>query len=209
MTKMKSKKMTKSTFAIIIMGIVMVAMLAFGGTFAYFTATNSSKNASFTTGTVKLGANTVATVEGLAVSGKSVLDGAVTVASASNVDTYVFVTFTVGKIDGAEPVANKAAYDAATGEAYFVQYEVGSDWTAITGKTGVYGKKVAANTSDPLTVCDSIVFWGKSASTEAATGSLMGKSIKIEIVSEAIQAFSEATQAAFADANAAYNALHA
>ena len=39
MTKMKSKKMTKSTFAIIIMAIAMVAMLAFGGTYAYFTAT--------------------------------------------------------------------------------------------------------------------------------------------------------------------------
>ena len=38
MTKSKSKKMTKSTFAIVIMAIVMVAMLAFGGTYAYFTA---------------------------------------------------------------------------------------------------------------------------------------------------------------------------
>ena len=38
MTKMKSKKMTKSTFAIVIMAIVMVAILAFGGTYAYFTA---------------------------------------------------------------------------------------------------------------------------------------------------------------------------
>ena len=38
MTKMKSKKMTKSTFAVIIMAIVMVALLAFGGTYAYFTA---------------------------------------------------------------------------------------------------------------------------------------------------------------------------
>ena len=39
MTKLKSKKMTKSTFAVIIMAIAMVAMLAFGGTYAYFTAT--------------------------------------------------------------------------------------------------------------------------------------------------------------------------
>ena len=38
MTKMKSKKMNKSTFAIVIMAIVMVAILAFGGTYAYFTA---------------------------------------------------------------------------------------------------------------------------------------------------------------------------
>ncbi len=39
MTKMKSKKMAKSTFAVIIMAIVMVALMAFGGTYAYFTAT--------------------------------------------------------------------------------------------------------------------------------------------------------------------------
>ena len=38
MTKLRSKKMTKSTFAVIIMAIAMVAMLAFGGTYAYFTA---------------------------------------------------------------------------------------------------------------------------------------------------------------------------
>ncbi len=54
MTKIKSKKMTKSTFAIIIMAIIMVAMLAFGGTYAYFTATASDKSATFTTGSVKL-----------------------------------------------------------------------------------------------------------------------------------------------------------
>ena len=54
MTKMKSKKTTKSTFAIIIMGIIMVAMLAFGGTFAYFTATATTKTGSVTTGTISL-----------------------------------------------------------------------------------------------------------------------------------------------------------
>ena len=54
MTKMKSKKMTKSTFAIIIMGIVMVAMLAFGGTFAYFTATATNKTGTVQTGTISI-----------------------------------------------------------------------------------------------------------------------------------------------------------
>ena len=38
MTKLKSKKMSKSTFAVIIMAILMVAMLAFGGTYAWFTS---------------------------------------------------------------------------------------------------------------------------------------------------------------------------
>ena len=52
---MKSKKMTKSTFAIIIMAIAMVAMLAFGGTYAYFTATaGTGKQGSFHTAKVEL-----------------------------------------------------------------------------------------------------------------------------------------------------------
>ena len=56
MTKMKSKKMTKSTFAIIIMAIAMVAMLAFGGTYAYFTAESFTKGieGSATLGTIAL-----------------------------------------------------------------------------------------------------------------------------------------------------------
>ena len=54
MTKMKSKKMTKSTFAIIIMGIVMVAMLAFGGTFAYVTATANNATGTAKTALIKL-----------------------------------------------------------------------------------------------------------------------------------------------------------
>ena len=54
MTKLKSKKMTKSTFAVIIMAILMVAMLAFGGTYAYFTATTNADKATLTLGYVKL-----------------------------------------------------------------------------------------------------------------------------------------------------------
>ncbi|MBE7076612.1 MAG: hypothetical protein E7374_01825 [Clostridiales bacterium] len=58
MTKLKSKKMTKSTIAIIVMAIVMVAMMAFGGTYAYFTATATGGSRKFTTGTIRLGFDT-------------------------------------------------------------------------------------------------------------------------------------------------------
>ena len=54
MTKLKSKKLTKSTFAIIIMAIVMVAMIAFGGTYAYFTANSTQDKAQVKTGFLKL-----------------------------------------------------------------------------------------------------------------------------------------------------------
>jgi len=55
MTKLKSKKMSKSTFAVIIMAILMVAMLAFGGTYAYFTSQPFTKlEDSVNAGTIKL-----------------------------------------------------------------------------------------------------------------------------------------------------------
>ena len=65
MTKMKSKKITKSTIALIIMGIAMVAMLAFGGTFAYFSAQASDKTTDgITAATISLTAGETATVTG-------------------------------------------------------------------------------------------------------------------------------------------------
>ena len=208
MTKMKSKKMTKSTFAIIIMGIVMVAMLAFGGTFAYFTATSDKASATITTGKVQLGANTITSVKGNIVSGQQIVS-AVTVESKSDVDTWIFVTFSVGGIEGVTASASKEAYNTATGEAYFLEYAVETGWTAVTGKTNVFGRKVDANTAKAISVCSSVTFWGKSASTTAGgLGSLMGKTIEISLASESIQDFSETTQAAFADAAAAYAALH-
>ena len=53
-----------------IMAIAMVAMLAFGGTYAYFTATATDAGTTFTTGIVQLTDGTKATT----VSGK-VVDG--------------------------------------------------------------------------------------------------------------------------------------
>lgn len=57
MTKLKSKKLTKSTFAIIIMAIVMVAMIAFGGTYAYFTANTTQDSTKLSTGFLKIRSN--------------------------------------------------------------------------------------------------------------------------------------------------------
>ena len=92
MTKMKSKKMTKSTFAIIIMAIVMVAMLAFGGTYAYFTATSDKNVASLTTGMVSLESATTLTATVENVMPKEEVFAAGDLAfntSASTEDTYL------------------------------------------------------------------------------------------------------------------------
>ncbi len=75
MTKNKSRKMTKSTFAIIIMAIAMVAMLAFGGTYAYFTATATENSATITTGSVKLTASDIGTSSNYTLTAENVVPG--------------------------------------------------------------------------------------------------------------------------------------
>ena len=211
MTKTKSKKMTKSTFAIIIMAVVMVAMLAFGGTYAYFTATASEVKNTVTTGTVKLNANTMATlVSDKVVSGSSLIDtGSVQVTSASNVDTYVFVTFSV-TFDGAGNPKKSAAECTTEGD-YFLDVTQAAGWTPVSDETNVYGRLVtAAEANTPIDVCTGIRFYGYSQSTESTTGTLMNKTITITISSEAIQAIDEDGngETNYASVDAAWNALH-
>ncbi len=67
MTKLKSKKLTKSTFAIIIMAIVMVAMIAFGGTYAYFTASSTQDETKISTGYLKIRDNNAINQVGLSL----------------------------------------------------------------------------------------------------------------------------------------------
>lgn len=113
MTKNKSRKMTKSTFAIIIMGIMMVAMLAFGGTFAYFTATATSQSGSFTTGNVKLSSTGSFVVSAKNVMpGDYILGGAdnnaenpaakLTVETTDDAGNYVAIKFTITATDGTD-----------------------------------------------------------------------------------------------------------
>ena len=126
MTKMKSKKMTKSTFAIIIMAIAMVAMLAFGGTYAYFTATatNVASN-DLTTGVVCLKAtetlgDSVTKATGTVVYGQTVLGTVTMDVTDTTVDSYVFATIdvaiTANKDDLKPTIAQLFGDDISTNE---------------------------------------------------------------------------------------------
>ena len=107
MTKMKSKKMTKSTFAIIIMAIVMVAMLAFGGTYAYFTATADGLEGSVQTGSLVLtqDATTFTTMADTKIApGEYAFGDAgnkeiVSLKHKNTIASYVFVEFDVAPVD--------------------------------------------------------------------------------------------------------------
>ncbi len=132
MTKMKSKKMTKSTFAIIIMAVVMVALLAFGGTYAYFTATANPDTGSVQTGKVALVDSTDTNSKLQKVMTKSVLPGEEVLKAATfalsnqgtTVRSYAFVEI--------EALVNDTVLYAKTGDSTGVKIVsvsvAGSDW---------------------------------------------------------------------------------
>lgn len=156
MTKTKKRKMSKSTFAIIIMAVVMVAMLAFGGTYAYFTATATKKTTGeFTTGSIKLESNDDATfVSGLTdvVPGDALTTGPLTLTTTSKgTDSYIAIKVTIEATDdkGAPLVLDGTSLESAIG-LLATEPTTGSTWVAGSGNyTNVF---VLAATKTPTKV---------------------------------------------------------
>ena len=135
MTKLKSKKMTKSTFAVIIMAVVMVAMLAFGGTYAYFTAEAKDVTGTATTGYVRLTSNQDAfkSIKTNVLPGDSLITGDIVIATVATTDgsgNYVAVKVTVTAED-------KEGNDV-TSELGFTTITPGEDWAETTSNSGIY-----------------------------------------------------------------------
>ena len=136
--KLKSKKMSKSTFAVILMAIAMIAMLAFGGTYALFTANAAAATSSeVTTGTVKLDAGATATLavtyatEPGADDAELLLPGdtvtlTTNIANNSTVKVYVFAKINIDDTIG-----------------LFTDYTP-DGWTALEGEDKVYWTTLAA-----------------------------------------------------------------
>ena len=211
MTKLKSKKMTKSTFAIIIMAVIMVAMLAFGGTYAYFTATAGEiKSDELTTARVKLGVPTITTVANttLLLPGQPITTAPISIANESNVDTYVFVTVSIDVTKGNEAVVlkNKAGAELTDAQAFgFGISDAGTGFTKfveLDGQEGVYWSRVNADTTsanfvNSLTLSADV----HSQSTTTAEGDAMTATVVITVTANSIQA------TGFNDAAAAYAQL--
>ena len=157
MTKTKKKKMSKSTFAIIIMAVVMVAMLAFGGTYAYFTATATKKSTGeFTTGSIKLEANDDATfVTGLTnvVPGDELTTGPLTLTTTSvGTDSYIAIKVTIKATDANDEELDLAGTSLASAIGLLAtEPTTGSKWVAGTDEnyTNVF---VLAATTTPTAV---------------------------------------------------------
>ena len=188
MTKLKSKKMTKSTFAIIIMAIAMVAMLAFGGTYAYFTAQAKEVESEITMGHVHLTSQATekftASVSDV-LPGDEILTGGVvlTVDTSSNAGDWLAITIDV---TGDKATALGISVDAAA---------IGSGWTKVDGYENLYIKstKVTGDETilvngfelDAETVEDNWIQGTHDANSSVK--SLMGAQVTITINAASIQ----------------------
>ena len=175
----------------------MVAMLAFGGTFAYFTASSEKATADgITTAYLQVKENTVTKVATTnVVPGDTIVSGA-TFKTDSNVDTYAVVKFTV-TFGGAEVAAGAANVVYAMDSA--------QKWV----KTGnYYVTKVSAGTKgadQTINVCGAITFAGNEENKESEEDTvltLMNKEIVVSLQSWSIQ---QAHITGIADASAELN----
>ena len=189
MTKLKSKKMTKSTFAVIIMAIAMVALLAFGGTYAYFTATATDvASENLKTGYVKLSTN--ATAESTFVStvlpGEKLMkeDITYTVDTTDENGNYVFVKITL--------TSSVAEVNAKLAEINLSELNLGTGWKASTDEAGVYYQESAIDdngtavvSKDALTLPNLTDNWTQGEAT--SDGKLMDAEITITFTAKSIQ----------------------
>ena len=138
----------------------MVAMLAFGGTFAYFTAEADDATGSATVGTVEIstGASaTIAAATDFAVPGSTIYaNQSVKLTNTSTVDIYVFAKLSA-QIAG-QDLFVRTGTDPTYTYASAISAELGtvtaSTWAAVPGHKGVYGYMVEGNTETPTAIKD-------------------------------------------------------
>ena len=206
MTKAK-KKMTKSTFVIIIMAVAMVAMLAFGGTFAYFTATATTKSTGeFTTGSIKLEANDgVSFVTSLTnvVPGDQLSTGALTLTTTSaGTDSYIAIKVTITATDDSGATLSLAGTSLGSAAGILAGTPLkGSTWaTASDTYPGVFvlaaaTTPTAVTTGQTINITDgALIFqaedkWIQDNDEEGyiSESKLMGATLNITIEARSVQ----------------------
>ncbi len=177
---MKSKKMTKSTVAIIVMAVLMVAMLAFGGTYAYFTATATAVTGNITTGTVKLTGSVVSTI-----TANNVMPGDTILTGDQN------PSYTVETSDTGNWVAIKVEFTGDTVANLTITVD-SAVWQEVGSGTGIYRTKSAIANGASVKVFPEAGFtfnaddnWTQGELT--SDDDLMGKTITISITAKSIQ----------------------
>ena len=205
MTKLKSKKMSKSTFAIIIMAIAMVAMLAFGGTYAYFTSSASGLGGTAYAAKIKLSASgdsftQVSTLTKVLPTEKLfAAEDTLTITDESNRASYIFVSVKVE----AFKKTGEGTYSATADSTSTLDL---SDGIAISGgktfasvSTGVYGFLTTDKENDSAYTGATFAITGLEAEIPVEWGNEYQEAkIVVTITVDSIQA------QGFVDAAAAY-----
>ena len=190
MTKAK-KKMTKSTFVIIIMAVAMVAMLAFGGTFAYFTASTTDKSGTITTGKVQLNASGdfVAELNNI-MPGDEITNGKITLSTAESTEaTYVAIRYTITANDSTGTPIDDLSTINLESVLDLKWVESDTDGIYVYSDTSTDATPVNAGTTIDVTTA-ALVFdaddnWVQGEGS--STAKLMGATITIKFEARSIQ----------------------
>ena len=170
----KYKKLTRSTFAIIALSLILVAVLAFGGTYAYFTAKGTGTG-NITMGT--LGINDTITVDvqtDKVVPGQDALKTPVKFSSSDKTDVPMMMLA-------------KVEITAETGATIITKATFGSDWEAVADHEGFYaykgtGYKTAGTASEEFTLVEKVYVDRENGNA------IMGKTLTVTVTVWAMQA---------------------
>lgn len=121
----KINKLGKSTFVIAILSFLLVAVLAFGGTYAYFSNASEKLGGTFTTGTITMsldeGTSDKFVTDGeYVVPGQPIIESAISVNTATTVNTIMFAVV--------KATVNAEGTDIAIGTGEAIAFAVESAW---------------------------------------------------------------------------------
>ena len=163
------------------MAVVMVAMLAFGGTYAYFTASANKLTDDVLTGKVTLTTASTLVLQANVVPTQTLFNDTITYSAGdSTVDTWVFVKFDA-KFEGVTSNLDEVLTIAAVNS---------NTWEDLGG--GVYGSKATVGVSGtidfPVNIAlANIVEHNAQGSTTALQ--YMGKKVEVTIEAASVQAY--------------------
>lgn len=121
----------KKKFALMATSLVLVAALAVGGTLAWLTAQTESITNTFTVGNVNISLTESEDLDLKMVPGQPIDKDPTVTVTANSEDSWVFVKI-----------------EESTNLGTFIDYDVASEWTALTGVTGVYYREYTSATTD-------------------------------------------------------------
>ena len=168
-----------------IMAIAMVAMLAFGGTYAYFTAATENMTGQLKTGTVKLTTTATATTAFTAnvLPGDSLIKSDIEYAVETTDAQGNYVTVRVELTSDATGFVGAVMAEGFT---------VGTGWTEISCSDGVgiFYKKVNSGEAATLEAANFVlpVSFGGEANQAPTAAALMNADFTIKIQAKSIQA---------------------